>query len=95
MSHLGIQETKEALVAVDEIALTIVKGFKKSGFVGSFAEFWATFQNDPAFKEKLAAGWANLSAVPSEVGDLDLGEAVELVLTEVAYVPKFIAALAG
>lgn len=92
---VGIVETKEALVAVDEVALELVKGFKDGVQIGDFATFWTDFQNNPDFRAKLEAAWDKHQAIPEEISDLDVGEVVELGLTELAYVPKFLDALKG
>jgi hypothetical protein len=92
---MGIQETKELLVAVDEVALQLVKGFKKGGAFGTFGEFFNALQNDPAFKAALEAAWDKHNQIPAELADLSMMEMLELGGLELSYVPKFIDALKG
>lgn len=94
MSVVGIKETKEALVAVNEISLHIVSRIKL-GVVADVMGLLADLQNDVDFKAKLQAGFDNVTAVPAEVADISIGEALELASVEITYVPKFIAALVG
>jgi hypothetical protein len=91
----GIKETQEALIAVDEIALLLVSRFKDGVGIDDFAAVWAKLSTDQELMDKMKAGWENVNRVPAEVADIDLGEAVGLVMTEIAYVPKFIAAISG
>lgn len=89
---VGILETKEALVAVNEISLHIVSRIKL-GVVADVVGLLADLQNDPDFRTKLEAGLKGVSAVPAEIADISIGEALELASVEITYVPKFIAAL--
>lgn len=90
----GITETKEALVAVDEVAIVLVKGFKK-GVFSTFTEFWDQYQNNAEFKAKLSAAWDKHQDIPQELKELDRGEILELASTEIAYVEKFIEAFSS
>lgn len=92
---VGIQETKEVLVAVDEVALELVKGFRDGVQFTDFVTFWEDYKNNADFQAKLKAAWDNHQAIPAEIGDLDISEFADLAMTEVAYVPKFIAAIVG
>ncbi len=89
---VGIKETKEALVAVNEISLHIVSRIKQ-GIVSDVLGLLSDLQNDVEFKAKLQAGFDNVTAVPSEVADISVAEGLELVAVEIAYVPKFLSAL--
>lgn len=93
---VGIKETNEALIGVNECGLHIATKLR-DGFqpLPDFAAFWADLQNDADFKAKVQAAWDNHQAIPEEVADIDLGEGVQLVVTQASYVPKLIAALVG
>lgn len=91
---VGINETKELLIAVDEVALLLVKNMK----LGVFADVLAlvqALQSDEDFKAKLAAAWDKRQEIPAEIGDLSIPEVMELGVVELGYVPKFIAAIVG
>lgn len=90
---VGIKETKEALVAVNEVALHVAVAFKDGVQFADFVSFYEAFKNDADFKAKLEAAWVNHQAIPEELKDLDLGEVVELGAVELSYVPKFVSAL--
>jgi hypothetical protein len=89
----GDKETKEVLVAVNEVALVLVKQLKDGVGLDDFAAVYAKITGDAEFREKLYAAYEGISKVPAEVVDLDLGEVIDLVGTQVSYVPKYIAAL--
>ncbi len=90
----GIQETKEVLVAANELAVFLI-GILKDG-VSLSQDVKAIIEklsNDEDFKEKMQAAFAGVSAVPSEVKELDGKEIVELVVLQAGYVPAIIDAL--
>jgi hypothetical protein len=90
---LGIKETKEAIVGINEVSLLLVSRFKDGIQVGDFVAFWASFQNDPEFKAKLQTAYEGYNNIPDEVKDISLAEASELISLEVQYVPKLVKAL--
>jgi hypothetical protein len=89
-----VKETKDLLVAVNEVALVLVKQLKDGVGLDDFAAVFAKVTSDKEFQEKLAVAYEGAMQIPGEVVDLDLQEVVQLVGTQVEYVPKYIAALA-
>ena len=92
---VGIKETKEALIGVNEIALHVARRFKDGVQFTDFVGFYNDFTSDVDFKAKLEAAWSGYQAIPEEVKDFSLGEMIELVTVEIDYVPKIIAELHG
>lgn len=92
---VGIKETKEALIAVNEIALHVARRFKDGVQGSDFIGFYNDFVNDADLKAKLQAGWDAHQSIPNEVVNIDLAEAIELATVEITYVPKIIAELIG
>jgi len=90
---VGIKECKEALIGINELAVVLASVFKDGAQIGDAAVLWAKLQADPEVSAKLVAAYQGVSLIPAEVKDLDLGEGVELVSLQAAYVPKLIAAL--
>jgi hypothetical protein len=90
---LGIKETKEALIGINELAVAIAGALKDGLQVGDAAYLWAKLQSDPAMSAKLMAAYEGASKIPAEVKDLDLGEGIELLSVQASYVPKLVAAL--
>ena len=90
----GIKETKEAIVAVNELAIAVI-GAVKDGVqpVQDFAALFSKYQSDADFKAKIDAAVQGIQAVPAELADLSLTETAELVGIQVAYVPKIVEAL--
>ena len=71
---VGIKETKEALVGVNEIALHVASKFKDGVQFGDFLSFYNDFVNDADFKAKLHAAWDGYQAIPEEVKDIYIFE---------------------
>jgi len=91
---VGIKETTEAVVGVNEIGLHVARRLKDGlQVIPDALAFYNDLMNDPGFKDKVLAAWENHQAIPDEVKDLDAGEVVALVGVQVSYVPKIIAEL--
>lgn len=90
---VGINETKEALVAVNEIALHIVKLLKDGFQASDVVAFFDVLKNDPEFSAKLLAGFNGIGKVPAEIKDIDINEGMDLLMCQVGFVPKFLEAL--
>lgn len=91
--EFGIKETKEVLIAANEVGVVVIKAFKDGVQIGDFVTFWNTYKDNAEFKAALEAAWDKAGQVPKEIGNLNLSESVDLVLTQVAQIPKLIDAL--
>lgn len=89
-SQLGVKETKEALIGVNEVSLCLAEKFKDGVQVTDFTEFYAKVTADEEFKNKVKAAYDNYKAIPDEVKDIDAGEGIELAVVQLDYAPKFI-----
>lgn len=89
---VGIQETKELLVAVNELSIELIKHLKDGVQVADAVAILDTLKNNADFKAKLEAGYTNVQAVPAEIKDLSLVEGGELVMTQISYLPKILEA---
>lgn len=89
---LGVQETKEVLVALDVLALDVVKVIKKH--LG-MPEILALVLADEDLKSAIAKAVDGVSKVPAELKDLSLAEAIELAMDQAKSVPALLAALKG
>ena len=92
-SKVGVKETKEALVAVNEVSVLMAKRFKDGVQFEDFSAFYDALTKDEDFKAKTKAGWEGAKAIPDEVKDLDIGEGLELAAVQLDYVPAIIDAL--
>jgi hypothetical protein len=89
----GIKETKELLVAVNELAIKIA-GLAKDGVqVADAIALVALVSADSELQAKLLAAFQGAAAIKDEVKDLDVAEGVDLVVTQAQFVPKIIEAL--
>lgn len=90
-SALGVKETKEALIGVNEVSLCLAEKFKDGVQVTDFTEFYAKVTADEDFKSKVKAAYDNYKAIPAEIKDVDAGEGIELAVVQLDYAPKFLA----
>lgn len=90
---LGIKETKEAIVGVNELVVVIAT-LLKDGFQGSdVSAFAMKLASDSKFRDCLLAAQADANKIPDEMKDLSALEGVELAKIQIEYVPKIIEAL--
>ncbi len=89
----GIQETKEVLVAVNEIAIVIVKHVKDGVSVSDIPAIVSELIGSDSFKTTLTAAITNITQVPAEIKDIDLLEGGELAICQASYLPKILEAL--
>lgn len=93
MSDLAAdKETREALVAVNEIALEIVKVIKGGALMADIAILLGDLAADSPFKTAVAAGIDGLLKVSGEFGSMGLPGYADLVETQIGYLPKILAA---
>jgi hypothetical protein len=90
---LGIKETKEVLVALNKVSLLVVKLAKDGIQLADGVELGEQLLMNAELKAALSDAFNNISAVPSEIKDLDAGEIASLVGEEIAMVPQVIEAL--
>jgi len=92
----GIKESREALEAVNEMALFLAEilhdGFQLGEDVNAIVN---KLVKDEKFKAKLQAGYDNASHIGNELADLDLREVMVLAKSQMDYIPKIIQALKG
>jgi hypothetical protein len=84
----GIKETKEALVGVNELSLVLISRLKDGLQPADVVALLAKLQGDEEFKNKLVAAAQGIKELPAEIKDLQLIEAVDLLMTQLDYLPK-------
>lgn len=87
---VGIKETKEALIGINELSIFLAKRLKDGVGVDDLAAAIDLLKNDEAFKQKIMLAIDNIKAIPEEMKDVDMNEGIELVMTQVAYLPKLV-----
>lgn len=65
LSIIGTEETKEVLVALNELTLAFIKCFKDGVNLASFIEMWELLQNDADLKLKIKDAYENYQLVPT------------------------------
>jgi hypothetical protein len=85
-----VKETKEALIALNEIGLFLALQFKDGFQSSDFSAMYEKIINDHEFKSKLLLAYENYNSIKSEMDDIDLGEGLELVKVQTEYLPIFI-----
>jgi SpoVK/Ycf46/Vps4 family AAA+-type ATPase len=89
----GVKETKEALVAMLSLSALLTEKLKDGAQMSDAIEVWAMIQGDEQFKTELVKAWENIKMVPEEMKDLDLSEAVELLMAAIPGIQKTLMAL--
>lgn len=89
----GVKETKELVMAVNELSLAIIREVKDGVQVKDALALVAKMREDGPLKDALEKAVADIAKVPSEVSDLDLSEGFDLGMVQLRYVPKYIQAL--
>ena len=78
MSEVGIEETKEALVALIELGLEIAALAKDGLDFTDAVALGSKIVSDEAFRDKLVKGVKGSDKVLAELKDIQAAEAVEL-----------------
>ena len=89
-SKEGVQETKEALIGLNEVSLELAKQFKDGVQVTDFTSLYSKITSDEAFKAKVLAAYEGYQKIPAEVKDIDAGEGLEIASVQLEYLPKFL-----
>ena len=92
-AKIGIEETKEVLIALDEISLLILGQIKDGIQLSDVVSIITKVLASEELKSALSRAVVGISNIPAELKDIDLSEGIELIKTEIAYVPKFLEAL--
>ena len=84
-----VKELKEAISAVVELGLFVSSRAKDGLGFDDLMALVSKFVMDAEFKAKLEAGVKGLDAIPAELGDISLEEALELIGLVVEAAKKF------
>ena len=84
-----IKELKESILAVAELGLFVSAAAKDGLDLQDLGSLVAKFVMDSEFKARLEAGVKGVELVPSELSDLDVQEALEIVGLLVELFKKF------
>lgn len=90
---VGITETKEVLVAVNELGLVVIKHVKDGVSVADVPAIVSELVASDSFKLALVSAVTGITNVPAEVKDVDFTEGMELAKVQLGYVPKILEAL--
>jgi hypothetical protein len=92
--EVGIKETKELLVALGDISSVIAKAVKGGGTASEISSrIAAALIANPSLIEEVKAAADGISAIPSEIKDLTLGEVLELCEVSLVTTRKALTAL--
>jgi hypothetical protein len=90
---VGITETKEVLIAVNELSLVVIKHVKDGVSVADLPAIVSELVASDSFKLALVSAVTGITNVPAEVKDIDFTEGMELAKVQLGYVPKLLEAL--
>jgi hypothetical protein len=89
----GIKETKDVLVAANELTLVIIKHVKDGIAVSDIPAIVSELMGSDAFKLALVDAVTGVTNVPAEIKDIDFAEGMELGKVQLDYVPRILEAL--
>jgi len=85
---MDIKNTKEILVAANEIGLVVAQALKDGAQMSDAMVVVGKIMGD--LQGKVGAAISGASEVPAEIKDISVNEVVELVALQLEYVPKFV-----
>lgn len=88
-----IQDTREMLVALNELTLFLCGQFKDGFQLSDFMAVYSKMVRDQDFKEKMRDAFDGVKDIPAELKDLDTSEVIELITVQIAFIPRLIAML--
>jgi len=91
----GIKETKEAIDGLFAIGECAWARFKDGVGVDDAAAIWDKIKNDDEFRDTMMDAYQGWQAIPGEIGDLDAGETVELVVHVAKKIPGLLSFFKG
>lgn len=86
----SVKETKELVIGLNEVALHLIKIFKKGVSLDAALELWRLFEEDDDLKLKVAAAYENYRAIPTELEAIDFKGSIELMYTQLYYIPELL-----
>lgn len=89
---LGIKELQDVLAATNAIAIQLIAN-RKNGVLGDATAFVERLLTDTVFKQALMDAVNEIEKVPAEIADIDIEEAFQLGMYEIAQIKAIIAAL--
>jgi len=89
---IGIKETKEALIGMNEFTLLLFKHLADGFDLTDPLDVWDELKSKPELMKKFKAAIDGYGKIPAEVADLDFEEGMELGNVQLSYVPKFVSA---
>lgn len=92
MDDKGIQQTKELLKGVLDLAKVVAEVLQDGAQVSDLVSGFAKLEGDPVKKAEVAAALAGITEVPSELKDISIAEGVELAMVIVQDLPALLAA---
>jgi len=89
---IGIKETTEVLVGINELALALCKVFADGFQASDFAEIMQVLTANEEVKEKMLEAVKGVTAIGGEIKDIDLQEGLQLAGVQLSYIPKIVSA---
>lgn len=93
IKKVGIENTKEAIIAMNMLAMLMVDRFRDGVQVADAMAIWNKFRDDKEFHDALTLAHEGISQVNAEILDLDPQEVMTLVGVQLMYVPQILALL--
>jgi len=86
----GIKEINDVLLAMNATALFMAARLKDGVGFDDGAAFIAFITSDPEYKKLIADAYDKYAKIPAEIKDVDVGEGLELINTELKFIPNLL-----
>lgn len=93
MGLVGIKETKELVIGLNELALALIPILKDGVQISDAMDIYAKISADQNFRSAVLNAIDKIGQVPAETSELDLNEAIELASVQLGFLPKIVAAV--
>lgn len=89
----GIEQTKEMIAAMNELAIFLISRFKDGVQMKDFLAMYTDLLMSSETKAIMKKAYDGYEQIPAEIKDIDLIEATELISEQISLVPMLIASL--
>lgn len=89
----GIKETKELLTGLNTLAIELINVLKDGVSASDAVTLLAHISSSDSLKKALEDAYQGISAVPTEIKDINLAEALELAALQIEFIPQVVTAM--
>lgn len=93
--EVGIKETKELVIAINQVGLKVLELAQDGLDLKDAADLAVEIANNKELKDALALAVEDFQKIPEEFKDLSFKEAIDLASVQVQFIPEILKAIEG